>query len=163
MQEEVITIVKIPIAEIEQTVRAKHVLPKLLVDARIEEDTLILCFSEESKSECREALLSQDNLAHKRRRAHRKRNRMKTRGWEIVDRITNSKGQKCAIYKPFVDALSKPDLTIEEQKAAVTKILRSNRNRPSEESVRYFLENTLEYSQSQMARTGPASKEGALE
>jgi hypothetical protein len=88
---------------------------------------------------------------------------MKTRGWEIVARIVNSKGQKCSIYKPFVDALRDSSLRVEEQKAVVARILRSNKNKPSEESVRYFLENTLEYLQSQMTRTVPASKEGALE
>ena len=69
---------------------------------------------------------------------------MKTREWEI-GRITNSKGQKCSIYKPFVDALQNPNLTNEEQKKVVEEILRSNRNRPSETSIQYFLENTLEY------------------
>ena len=60
-------------------------------------------------------------------------------------RITNSKGQNCAIYKPFVDALQAPKLTFEEQKKKVEAILRSNRNKPSESSIEYFLENTLEY------------------
>jgi hypothetical protein len=70
---------------------------------------------------------------------------MRTRGWEVVARISNSKGQKCSIYKPFADALQDPKLTIEERKKIVEGILRSNRNRPSEESISYFLENTLEY------------------
>ena len=70
---------------------------------------------------------------------------MKTRGWEVVARITNSKGQNCAIYKPFVDALQNQKLPIDEQKKLVEGILRSNRNRPSETSIQYFLENTLEY------------------
>jgi len=69
---------------------------------------------------------------------------MKTRGWEIVDRIVNSKGQRCAIYKPFVEALKQP-MPPADQKILVAKILRSNRNRPSEASTAYFLENTLEY------------------
>lgn len=162
MPEEILTVVKIPIMEIEQTVRAKHVLPKLLVDVRIDEDNLVLSFSDELKNEEEESSRSISS-GRKRRRTHRKRNRMKTRGWEIVGRITNSKGQKCAIYKPFVDALRDSSLRVEEQKAIVARILRSNRNKPSEESVRYFLENTLEYLQSQMARTVPASREGALE
>ena len=70
---------------------------------------------------------------------------MKTRGWAVVGRITNSKGQKCSIYKPFVDALQSQKLTIEEQKKKVESILKANRNKPSEESIQYFLENTLEY------------------
>jgi hypothetical protein len=70
---------------------------------------------------------------------------MKTRGWVPVGRIVNSKGQKCTIYKPFVDALQNQELTPEEQRKKVESILRANRNRPSEESVEYFLDNTLEY------------------
>jgi hypothetical protein len=69
---------------------------------------------------------------------------MKTRGWDIVARMTNQKGQSCAIYSPFVAALSQP-LSAVEQRSAVVRILRSNGNRPSEESISYFLENTLEY------------------
>jgi len=144
MREEVLTIVKIPIMEIEQTVRAKHILPKLLVDVRLDEDNLVLCFSDELTTE-REDSSPSISLSRKRRRAHRKRNRMKTRGWEIVERITNSKGQKCTIYKPFVDALRDQNLTAEEQGGAVLRILKLNRNKPSEASVEYFLGNTLEY------------------
>jgi hypothetical protein len=70
---------------------------------------------------------------------------MKTRGWQVVARTTNSKGQKCSIYKPFVDALKNTELPLDERKKIVEGILRSNRNRPSEESIQYFLENTLEY------------------
>jgi len=161
MREEVLTVVKIPISDIEQTIRVNHVLPKLLVEVRIDEGTLILSFSDEPKAE--EDFDSFDGVSRKRRRAHRRRNRMKTRNWEIVARITNSKGQKCSIYRPFVDALRDSSLGVEEQKAIVARILRSNRNKPSEESVRYFLENTLEYLRGQMTRTVPASKEGALE
>lgn len=145
MPEEVLTLVKIPIAEVEEWIRAKHVLPKILTDFRIEENTLFLYFAEETVSEKQEGSASSQGIVRKRRRARRKRNRMKTRGWEIIARITNSKGQKCAIYKPFVDALFGSKLTVEEQKAVVKKILRSNRNKPSKVSIQYFLENTLEY------------------
>jgi len=69
---------------------------------------------------------------------------MKTRGWEVLDRIVNSKGQKCAIYKPFVDALRQP-MEAGDQRVTVAKILKSNDNRPTETSISYFLENTLEY------------------
>jgi hypothetical protein len=144
MTGQVITLVKIPIAEIEEWIRTKHALPSVLTDFHIEEKDLVLYFREEEISENIQD--SQPNRnPHRKRRAHRKRNRMRTRGWEIVARITNSKGQNCAIYKPFVDALQDPKLTVEEQKNKVEAILRSNRNRPSESSVAYFLENTLEY------------------
>jgi hypothetical protein len=148
MTEQVLTLVKIPITEIEEWIRTRHVLPKVLSDFRIEEDALALYFSDETPQ--RElALQSLENQTQKKRRARRKRNRMKTRGWEVVARITNSKGQKCAIYKPFIDALQNPKLTVEEQKKLVEGILRSNKNRPSEISTRYFLENTLEYLRNQ--------------
>jgi hypothetical protein len=146
MPEEVKTIVKIPISEIEESVRAKHVLPKILTEAKIEGDSLILSFEEEQVIEH----MASNSIARgltKKRRSRKKRNRMKTRGWEVVARIINSKGQKCSIYKPFVEALKNPRLTSEEQKRVVEQILRSNRNRPTKESVQYFLENTLEYLQ----------------
>jgi len=149
MTEQVITVVKIPIAEIEEWIRARHDLPSVLTDFRIEENSLVLCFHEEEISEM--DVHSQSPKIPTRRRARKKRNRMKTRGWEVVARVTNSKGQYCAIYKPFVEALKDPKLTVEEQKKAVEGILKSNRNRPSEASVQYFLENTLEYLQKQGA------------
>ena len=144
MGEQVLTLVKIPIVEIEEWIRARHVLPSVLADFRIEEENLVLYFSQEDKSKTDSDIQAAKSSTRKRR-AHRKRNRMKTRGWEVVARITNSKGQDCAIYKPFADALQDPKLPPEEQKKIVEEILRSNRNRPSESSVRYFLENTLEY------------------
>lgn len=155
MPEEVVTLVRIPIIEIEEWIRSKHLLPKVLTDYRIEENALVLYFSEQPISEKRLIPSSHENLMHRRRRAHRKRNRMKTRGWQVVARMTNSKGQKCVIYKPFVDALKDSKLTVEEQKKIVEKILRSNRNRPSETSIHYFLENTLEYLANQQTRTIP--------
>lgn len=146
MTEQVITLVKIPIADIEEWIRTKHDLPSILADFRLEENSLVLSFREEEIPE--EDVHSQSpKVLRRRRRARRKRNRMKTRGWEVVARIINSKGQHCAIYKPFVEALQNSKLSIEEQKKAVEGILKSNRNRPSEASVLYFLENTLEYLQ----------------
>jgi len=148
----VITLVKIPISEIEEWIRTNHVLPSVLTDFRIEEKELVLYFREEELSENTENLQPNRN-PHRKRRAHRKRNRMRTRGWETVARITNSKGQKCTIYKPFVDALQNPELTVDEQRKIVEKILRSNRNKPSEVSIQYYLENTLEYLQSKKNQT----------
>jgi hypothetical protein len=145
MSEEILTLVKIPISEIEEWIRAKHILPSVLSEFRLEENNLVLCFKDEESSSKELDPQSVRNPT-RRRRARRKRNRMKTRGWEVVARITNSKGQKCSIYKPFVDALTTDqNITDDEQRKLVEKILRSNRNRPSEASIQYFLENTLEY------------------
>jgi hypothetical protein len=149
---QVITLVKIPIAEIEEWIRTKHALPSVLTAFHIEEKNLVLYFQEYEPSEDTEESQA-DRNPRRKRRAHRKRNRMRTRGWEIVARITNSKGQNCAIYKPFVDALKNPELTADEQRKIVEKILRSNRNKPSEGSIQYYLENTLEYLRSQKDQT----------
>jgi len=141
---QVITLVKIPLTEIEDWIRSKHDLPPILTDFRIEENALILTFGE-AESSLRDGDMPLHTGRIRKRRAHRKRNRMKTRGWEVVARITNSKGQKCTIYKPFYDALKNPRLTTEEQKEIVERILKLNKNRPSEASIQYFLDNTLEY------------------
>ena len=147
--EEVLTLVKIPIKEIEEWIKSKHLLPRDLIDFRIEEDSLLLYFSEKSALQMKKDTSMPDVITRRRRKARRKRNRMKTRGWEVVARIENSRGQKCSIYKPFVDALHDSGLTLEERKRLVEQILRSNRNRPSDSSVQYFLENTMEYLQNQ--------------
>lgn len=145
MTTQVITLVKVPITEIEEWIRTKYDLPSLLTDFKIEENNLVLHFREDENTnkEINEQIVSATKP--RRRRAHRKRNRMRTRGWEVAGRISNSKGQKCTIYKPFVEALQNTNLTNEEQKKVVERILRSNKNRPSEVSIQYFLENTLEF------------------
>lgn len=146
MPEEITTVVRIPLAEIEESIRMKYDLPRSLKEARLEDAHLVLYFINDSIPDKEESGFSPPaQPVHRKRRAHRKRNRMRTRGWEIVDRITNAQGQKCAIYKPFVEALENRRLTTEEQALIVEKILKSNRNRPSETSIRYFLENTLQY------------------
>lgn len=148
MAEEILMVVKIPISEIEEWVRSRYTLPDLLSEFRIEANSLVLSFKE-SPSLGESADLSPEKRRPKKRRSRRKRNRMKTRGWAIVDRMINSKGQKCVIYKPFVDALQDSSLSREDQRYIVRKIIRSNKNKPSETSIRYFLENTLEYLENQ--------------
>jgi hypothetical protein len=160
MPEEVLTIVRVPVKEVEESLRAKHALPRFLSEVRVDGDTLIFYFSGELEPVVAKETVSTLIGTQRRRRARRKRNRMKTRGWDVAGRMTNSKGQQCTIYKPFVDALREPDLTYEAQKAAVEKILKSNKNKPSETSIQYFLENTLEYLQGQ---TVPITKDGMVE
>jgi hypothetical protein len=144
MGEQILTLVKIPLTEIEEWIRDKHVLPPVLSESRIEENNLILVFKDDNTPQ-NDITTETVKTKKRKRRFRKKRNRMKTRGWTPVARITNSKGQRCTIYKPFVDALQNPELSLEEQRRIVEKILRSNRNRPSNNSITYFLENTLEY------------------
>ena len=121
----------------------------MLTDIQIEADALVLYFREKPAEKNPRALTKEHQITvKKKRRTRRKRNRMKTRGWKVVARIRNSKGQKCAVYEPFVEAL-KDLLPLADQRLVVAKILRSNKNRPSETSIQYFLENTLEYLEKQ--------------
>jgi len=153
MQEEVFTVVKVRLSEIEELVRSRHTLPEVLTDIQVEGDSLFLYFREKQNIENeKESIREKKIKTRKKRRKRRKRNRMKTRGWEVVARIRNSKGQRCAIYAPFVDALNQP-LPRSDQKLLVAKILKSNGNRPSETSIEYFLENTLEYLKLQRSQT----------
>jgi hypothetical protein len=160
MPEEIFTIVRVPVKEVEESLRAKHTLPRLLSEVRVDGDTLVFYFNGELEPPVATEPVSNLIGNRRRRRARRKRNRMKTRGWDIVGRMTNSKGQPCTIYKPFADALRAPDLSYEAQKSAVEKILKSNRNKPTETSIQYFLENTLEYLHRETVST---SKEGTAE
>ena len=141
---QVYTSVKISSLEIEEWLRAKYVLPSILCDLNIEDNGLVVTFTEK-ESTLKEKESEPPIKQGLKKRTSKKRNRMKTRGWSVVARIINSKGQKCSIYQPFVEALQKPDLTVEEQNKIVERILRSNKNKPSEDSIKYFLENTLEY------------------
>jgi len=159
MPEEITTVVRIPLSEIEDSVRMKHDLPKILREAKLEESYLVLYFADEPTLDKEmDSAASHPQPLHKKRRAHKRRNRMRTRGWEIVGRITNSKGQKCAIYKPFVEALEGKELTAEKQVSIVEKILKSNRNRPSETSIHYFLDNTLEFLRLKSVQESPDSE-----
>jgi len=81
----------------------------------------------------------------KSRKRRRKRNRIKTRGWNIIDQITNSKGLKANVYEPFVEAIKDHELSKTDQKEKIKKIMIANNNKPTDESIEYHLNNTLEY------------------
>ena len=70
---------------------------------------------------------------------------MRTRGWGVVAKTVNSKGQTVTIYEPFVEALRGKALSRREQEAVVSRILRDNGNHPGRVSIDYYLSNTLEY------------------
>jgi hypothetical protein len=144
---EITTVVKVPISQIEEWLRSLHALPDKLDSFNLEDNNLVLHFKESPSEGDVNANdpSSFPSSATRRRRTHKKRNRMKTRGWPVIARITNAKGQKCSIYKPFVEALQGKKLSTEEQRKAVETVLRSNRNKPTPDSIQYFLENTLEY------------------
>jgi hypothetical protein len=159
MPEEILTVVRLLLADLSDEIKRRHKLAETLVDSRIEGDALVMYFSRTphgtlpnlpvgSGAEISRRVMSEatETLGGKRkRRAKGKRNRMRTRGWQVVGRIVNSRGQPGLVYKPFVDALSGKHLTPSQQKAVVTQILRSNGNRPSAASIEYYWMNTVEY------------------
>lgn len=80
-----------------------------------------------------------------RRRRASKRNRMKTRGWNVVQKMQNAQGQTVTIYEPFVAALRGVSGSRRKKEQTVANILKANGNKPGRESIRYYLENTLNY------------------
>jgi len=160
MSEEILTVVRLPLADLSEEIKRRHKLSEALVDCRIEGDALVMYFSRTPQASpasivpaasavevSRQVRSEVAGTQHgkRRRRAKGKRNRMRTRGWQVVGRIVNSRGQAAVIYKPFVDALTGKHLTSSQQKAVVTQILRANGNRPSAASIDYYWMNTVEY------------------
>ena len=159
MAEEILTLVRLPLADLAEEVRRKHGLAETLVDARVEGEALVMYFSRVQPTPRLGRLVgpsaragSQDPRGltnqmeeKRRRRAKGKRNRMKTRGWPVIGRFVNSQGQTAVIYRPFVEALKEKRMTPTEQKAVVAQILRANGNRPSAGSIEYYWMNTVEY------------------
>jgi hypothetical protein len=168
VKDEVMVVIRVPVGALADEVRSRHGLSEELFDARLEGDSLLLYFRKPNPEELdrpvehaptalglsRELrpsivrLTKEEAKAAARTRKRRrptKRNRMKTRGWQVVAKITNSKGQTAVVYKPFVDALFRKKLTPSVERARVAEILRSNGNEPTEASIEYFRMNTLEY------------------
>jgi hypothetical protein len=154
------TVVRLAIDELSEEIKRKHRLPGTLVDVRIEADSIVLYFSRNAEATApvtRTALRPRSQnpapsvsvldtqTVGRRRTAKGRRNRMKTRGWPVVGRFANSRGQNALIYRPFVDALAGKRMAPSEQKAAIAQILRANGNRPSMGSIEYFWLNTIEY------------------
>jgi hypothetical protein len=153
-------VVSVKIEDLAVELSRRNSIQGALVDARLDGDVLSIYLKPldrgavESHSESGAASGQPSVGAHAtvatrltipKRRARRRRNRMRTRGWSVVGQVTNKYGQTANVYQPLVDALKDITLTSAEQKSLVAKILRSNGNNPSPESVAYFLEKTLQY------------------
>ncbi len=154
MPAEIVTLVRLPISEAVDMLRQRHKITETFSEVRLEDEYLAFYFVHPSSQSDPvhstsaaprgEASVVRRN-APRQRRARKRRNRMRTHGWPIVAKIENARGQTAVVYKPFVDALSKPGLPKREQRATVREILRANGNKPSTASIEYFLTNTLEY------------------
>ena len=145
-------VVKKPLSDLEEEIRRKYSVRAPLADVAIEQDALVFTF--EGASSGKESVKSADQDAKRlpretetvrKRRKRRVRNRMKTRGWDVVAKFVNSRGQSCTIYRPFFDALSAQKLKRREAYSRVRDILVTNGNNPKPSSIEYFLSNTLEY------------------
>ena len=153
--EQIRLVVRKPLSDIEGELRKKYGLKGPLVDVSIEQDALSMVFDGSNRASAPREDLQPDRdvglvpatamPANRRRRKRRVRNRMKTRGWDVVAKFVNSKGQSCTIYRPMLEALAQKGLTRRQAYGAVREILLSNGNRPSPPSIDYFLNNTIEY------------------
>src|SRR5207249_1750475 len=122
-KDEVMVVIRVPIDALAEEVRSRHALTEELFDARLEGDSLLLYFrkplpvaaarsatlppialelSREAPSAIYRSQKKEGKTATgiRRRRKPVKRNRMKTRGWQVVAKITNSKKQTAVVYQP---------------------------------------------------------------
>ncbi|MGI0054636.1 MAG: hypothetical protein ACREBZ_02800 [Thermoplasmata archaeon] len=166
-REQIHLIVRTPLADLEEDIRRKYTVQSKLTDVAIEQDAIVFTFEgaphknkvSRSPSPAHSAIPEQVHPVRKRRK-RRVRNRMKTRGWDVVGKFVNRRGQSCTIYRPFYDALNAKKLKRREAFSLVKRILVSNSNDPRQSSVEYFLDNTLEYIASrESADRAPASAE----
>ena len=160
MKNDLLYVISVKIEELASELAKRNSVQGSLVDARLDGDVLSVYLSPldrksivsrpESESKTDEPSVAaqvviSERLTVPRTRARRKRNRMRTRGWNVVGGVKNKYGQTANVYAPFVEALKDITLSRAEQQSLVIKILRSNGNHPSPESVEYFLEKTLQY------------------
>lgn len=163
--EQVHLVIRKPLSEIEQELRHRYGVKRNLVEVAIEQDALVFTFEGAPHTDSPSKPLTHDSNSTvpkspivRTRRKKRIRNRMKTRGWDVVAKFVNTRGQSCTIYRPFYDALLAGKLKRREAYSAVREILVSNDNNPKPSSVDYFLNNTLEYIQ----RRGNTALEGSV-
>ncbi len=170
VRDEVRIVVRRPLAEIEADIRSTLSVRGALLDVSIEKDALSFAFAP-AKPLVRSVPAGLANAGNRaadgsqvpivertvrRRRKRRVRHRTKTRGWAVVAKITNSRGQSCAIYEPMFSALSKETLPKRQAYGIVREILESNGNDPSPATIEYYVENTLEYIQRSRDGAKPA-------
>ena len=165
--EEVSITIRVPLSRIETDIRKKHSVTLQTVSVSLAEGYLVFLFEDATRAPETSSVTNprRDSAANRvaatmvpaskvdgvdlphtsRKRRPSTRNRMRTRGWGIVAKTVNSKGQTVAIYEPFVDALKGKNLTRRAQEAIVARVLRENGNRPGRVSIDYYLDNTLEF------------------
>jgi hypothetical protein len=144
---------RIPIDELRLVLKRQHGVDLTGVEPYIEGDHVVFSIQQpppasaevDSSHSVAAAKPELPPVRSRRRRRRRRRNRIKTRGWQVLDRITNSQGLTANVYEPFVRALQGLEGTRAEQRALVRSIMEKNGNTPATESIDYYLDNTLEY------------------
>lgn len=152
---------RIPIDELRSYLKKAHSVDLSGVEPSIEGEFIVFALNIETASTAESGPLPSSKLQSevvvessvpRIRRRRRKRNRIKTRGWKVLGKITNSQGLVANVYEPFVSALKGVAVPRSEQRRIVRQIMVRNRNTPTDESVEYFLENTLEYLRSRASK-----------
>lgn len=143
---------RVPIEELRSILRSQHGVDLAGVEPYILGDYLVFAIQVSGEKSSSPDLSSRSGVSAGRsprgrgiRRGRRRRNRIKTRGWKVVAKINNSKGLIANIYEPFVSALRGSAIPRSEQRKLVRQIMIKNANRPAEDSVDYYLENTLDF------------------
>lgn len=162
MKDELQVVVKRPLTEIEAEVRKLHNVNGPLAEVTVDSDFLILVFGPQSEGQHLRtdsptrgradsvSVQSGQSKQPRRRRRRARRRRIHTRGWSVCAKFTNSRGQRCNIYKPFYDAIKGQKLTRREASMMVREIMRKNGNsNPAPASVDYFVDNTFEFIKSE--------------
>lgn len=161
MDEEVRTSIRVPIQAVAEALRARHELTDELVNVRLEGDTVVFEFKRTAPvdSSFVSTVSMVREVTHEgpsngaqpirpkpeqRQRKQARRNRMKTKGWAVVAKIDTARGHTAMVYEPLVKELERP-LSPTQQRAIVGRLLRENGNDPSEASIEYYLQSTLEY------------------
>lgn len=141
-------ILKIPIDELRELLKKSHGVDLSGVEPFIEGEYLAFSL-DVAEGRVPHARLDTRSTVERRapraRRRRKKRNRVRTRGWKVIAKIENSQGLTANIYEPFVKALGEKPLPKSEQRRVVRQIMVDNGNRPTDQSVEYFLTNTLQY------------------
>lgn len=152
---------RVPIDELREVLRTQHGVDLSSVEPYIAGEYVVFALqlpagrTSSVGPKTDSALVAPSERAQRARRTRRKRNRIKTRGWKVVGKIRNAQGLIANIYEPFYTALQGASLPRTEQRKLVRQIMISNTNQPSEASVEYYLQNTLEFIKSGKAAARP--------
>lgn len=142
-------VIKIPINELRELIKKQYGIELAGIEPSLEGDSIVFVLEmaneEIDRTPSVTMSLGQEYKASSKRKRKRKRNRIKTKGWNVIAKINNSDGIVANIYEPLVDKLRGKDLSRSEQFKLIREVLESNSNHPSDESVNYFLNNTLEF------------------